>query len=114
VTTDPREALGRDAKDGDGVIAALWWALDLLDQYDAHLVALGDDPAIVNSFAHRSAKRKARASLDAARAALRTPDEDDSASVEDGCRHCPQQGHTTAWHEAHYPYSRTSVEASDA
>ena len=20
----------------------------------------------------------------------------------DGCRHCPQQGHTTEWHEAHY------------
>jgi len=22
----------------------------------------------------------------------------------DVCRHCPQQGHTTAWHEAHYTW----------
>ena len=44
--------------------AELGWALDLLDQYEAHLLEHGDDPMEVYSADHLSRKSAIRAMLD--------------------------------------------------
>lgn len=57
-------ALGDSAsKNGDGVLSALWWALDLLDQYDTRLANV-DGHDRVYTPVHLEAKAKARKALD--------------------------------------------------
>jgi len=66
-----REAMGSPTSiEFPGVLPALWWALDLLDKYDAEMLRRGDPPALVNSEPHVTAKRLAREFLEKARASL--------------------------------------------
>ena len=67
-----RAALGNEAEQA-GAIAALSWALDLLDLYDDDLIKRGDPPGEVNTQLHLAGKGKARQALFDALAALSAP-----------------------------------------
>lgn len=56
------DLIGPRTKGGDGLFSALWWALDLLDQYDERLAAI-DGAARVYSPVHLEGKAKARRAL---------------------------------------------------
>jgi hypothetical protein len=60
-----------DSQSLPGVLPALWWVLDMLDQYDAEMLRRGDPPEKVNSAVHVEAKKRSREALEQARAALR-------------------------------------------
>ena len=52
-----------DKMDGDGLLAGLWWALDMLDEYDEKLIAMGEPRERVYSTSHLGGKAKARTAL---------------------------------------------------
>ena len=64
------DALGKNRTDGDGVIGALWWALDMVNMYEARLIELGDPREKVLPPSQLAGHTKARAALAKARAAI--------------------------------------------